>query len=769
METEVCRRIKISGTVQGVGFRPFVYNLARSRGLRGEVSNTGEGVLIEIEGKSEQVESFISELQANPPALARLTGCLVESGKPRGYLGFRITGSCGEAGGDMLLPPDVAVCPRCREELHDPRDRHYRYPFTNCTACGPRFTVVSGLPYDRARTSMAGFPMCSDCAREYNDPRDRRFHAQPVACPACGPRVELVDRSGSPLAGDWLEESLKLLARGKILAVKSLGGFHLACDAANPRAVAELRRRKGRPAKPLAVMCRDLATAREHCRISPEEEALLSSPGAPIVVLARRPGSALPEGLAPGLNSLGVMLPYTPLHLLLFSGCLAVLVMTSGNLSRLPLAVANRQALEELGGIADYFLLHDREIFNRCDDSVVAVIGGESHFFRRSRGCVPAPVAVPVPVAAPVGREAVVLGAGGEMKNTFCLLKGERAYLSQHLGDMDLLEGQQNFKESLAGFCRLVRAEPEVVAWDLHPGYQISRLAIALPARFGTGVQHHHAHMAACMAENGLEGEVVGIILDGTGYGAGGRLWGFEVLRGDYLHFSREAHLAYTPLPGGERAVKNPWLSAVSYLVTFLGERGWKAVSRLFPERAGEMRLVERMLASGLNSPPASSCGRLFDAVSAILGVCRESTYEGQAAIELGELVAWHPAPGEKMNPYRFELRAGVFSPARLLAGILGDCGRGAPPAEVARRFHDTVAAMAAAGADLVRARTGLNRVVLSGGCWHNRYLLEAAREVLRTKGFEVFYHRLVPPGDGGISLGQALVARRRWNKLPNA
>lgn len=763
VDCEVSRHIKITGIVQGVGFRPFVYHLAKSRGLRGMVRNTGEGVVIEVEGREDRLESFIRELTGSPPPLARIDECRIRPAPVRGFKDFEIIRSSGTATGEAVVPPDVAVCNRCRDELADPADRHYRYPFTNCTACGPRFTIVYDLPYDRVKTSMAGFPMCPDCAREYSDPEDRRFHAQPVACPACGPRVELVDRSGQRLAGNWLEESLRLLEEGKILAVKSLGGFHLACDASNGQAVAVLRRRKCRPAKPLAVMCRDLETVKEHCYVSGEEAALLSSPGAPIVILRKKPESPLPEALSPGLSTLGVMLPYTPLHLLLLSGRLPVLVMTSGNLSRLPLAAGNRQALEELGRLADYFLIHNRDIVNRCDDSVAAVIGGETHFFRRSRGYVPSPVEVPA------GREVVVLGTGGEKKNTFCLLKEGRAYLSQHIGEMDILEGQRAFKESLAGFCRLIRAEPEAVACDMHPDYHVSRLARSLPARYRAEVQHHHAHMAACMAENGLEGPVVGIILDGTGYGVDGRIWGFEILRGDYLDFTREYHLAYTPLPGGERAVKNPWLTAVSYLVTFLGEQGQMAAGRLFPERAGELKIVEKMVDSGVNSPPASSCGRLFDAVSAILGVCRENTYEGQAAIELGELVPWFPSEKDtsfikvKLNPYPFVIKGKAISPAAMLAEILDNLNRGMPPALVARRFHDTVAAMVVEAAGRVRERTGLNRVVLSGGCWHNRYLLGVAREVLRGKGFEVFYHRLVPPGDGGISLGQALVGYRRW------
>ncbi|MCL6447428.1 MAG: carbamoyltransferase HypF [Armatimonadetes bacterium] len=842
-EKAVRYRLKVSGTVQGVGFRPFVFNLARAYRLGGKVYNDGEGVMIEVEGRAEAVAAFVRKLAGSPPPLARIDRVEKQVLPPVGERDFTIRQSRGQADGKALAPPDVALCPDCRRELANPADRHYRYPFTNCTNCGPRFTIIRALPYDRHRTAMNVFAMCPDCAREYHDPADRRFHAQPVACPACGPQVELVDRKGCPVAtgADWPETAGALLQKGYILAVKGLGGFHLACAAANREAVLELRRRKNRPAKPFALMCRDLATVERHCSVAAEEAELLRSPAAPIVLLRKRPDSPLPPELAPGLDSLGVMLPYTPLHLLLLQAGPPVLVMTSGNKSDLPLVTDNRQALAELGEIADYFLLHNREIINRCDDSVTAVVDGETLFFRRSRGYVPQLLAVPAAPGAPA-----VLGIGGEMKNTFCLFGEGKAYLSQHIGEVDFLEGQENLEQSIENFCRLVGIKPQVVAADLHPGYRSARLAGELAARLGIrrhpGVQHHHAHLASCMAENGLDEEVIGIILDGTGYGVDGRLWGFEVLRGDYREFHREFHLAYVPLPGGERAVRNPWLTAAAYLITFLGERGREAVRRLFGDRGRELALAEKMLAGGLNSPPASSCGRFFDAVAALLGVCFENTYEGQAAATLGSLTPWFPsgpvepasasafpaaAPGSSggvlafpaatpafsagapassgnisspsagspappagtpfppahtlifpgdtpspsgavsgfsldLQPYPFAFQGPVIDPAPVFAQILADIDAGVPAPAIAKRFHDTVIAMVVEAACRVRERTGLSRVVLSGGTWQNRYLTGAAKYVLQNHGFTVYRHRQVPPGDGGLSLGQAMVAAKQ-------
>lgn len=765
-EQPVRCRFKISGAVQGVGFRPFVFNLAAKYCLGGRVYNDAKGVVIDVEGDAERVAGFDRELETGPPPPARIDRIIKKVLPVQGCREFFIELNSAGAAGDIPLPPDLAVCPVCRKELADPGDRRFRYSFINCTACGPRLTIVESLPYDRCRTSMKAFPMCPECTREYRDPADRRFHAQPAACPACGPQAVLVDRQGHPASDGsaWLTTAGYFLKKGRILAVKGLGGFHLSCDAANPTAVAELRRRKGRPTKPFAVMFRDLEIAEQHCHLTQPEAELLRSPAAPIVLLRKRTGCNLPPNLAPGLNTLGVMLPYTPLHLLLLQEGPPALVMTSGNRGGLPLVADNRQALEQLGGMADYFLWHDRDIVRRCDDSVTALIGGESLFFRRSRGCVPLPLDVPVDPGTPAA-----LGIGGDMKNAFCLVHRGRAYLSQHIGEVDNFEGLQNLAESVDTFCRLISVRPVIIACDLHPEYRSSKLAGELAAKLGAGlhpgVQHHHAHLASCMAENVVEGEVIGIILDGTGYGPDGRLRGFEVMAGGYRHYRREYHLAYVPLPGGEQAVRNPWLTAVAYLMTFLGQRGKAAAKSFFPDRLQELLTVEKMLAAGFNSPPASSCGRLFDAVAALLGLCSENTYEGEAAVLLGSLAPWFPAgpvsrsAGPEIRPYPFTFQGASVNPAPALEAILADISRGTAALTIARRFHDTIIAIVLEAARRVREKTGLSRVALSGGTWQNRYLLGVAKLVLEYNGFTVFQQRLVPPGDGGLSLGQALIA----------
>lgn len=745
----------ITGIVQGVGFRPFIYNLARSTGLCGTVCNTGRGVLVEVEGARDKVVTFINEVRYNPPFLACIKSIDVSEQPVQHYQEFAIRQTEGVVTGESIVPPDVATCLNCRREITNPADRHYHYPFTNCTHCGPRFTIIENLPYDRFCTSMAGFIMCDHCASEYADPGDRRFHAQPVACPDCGPRVRLVDRNGD-IINDWLEHSRQLLAGGKIIAIKGLGGFHLACSAEYDAAVQRLRRLKKRPARPLAVMCRDIETVRIHCRLSPVEEKLLCSPAAPIIVLERSSSDVLSRELAPGLKTLGIMLPYTPLHLLLMEKGPKTLVMTSGNSSGLPLVADNRQALAELGEVADFFLLHNREILNKCDDSVVWVAGGETQFFRRSRGYVPQPIMVP---DVNGGKTEVVLGAGGDMKNTFCLLKDEQVYLSQHIGEVVTLEGIKNYQSCLKKFCHMLKVEPVVVGYDLHPAYHSSRLVKSLYENC-IGVQHHHAHMASCMAENGLDEKVIGIILDGTGYGLDGSIWGFEILQGDYAGFTREIHLEYAPLPGGERAVRNPWITAVAYLVTTLGDKGAAVTEVLFPRRQKEIAIISKMMRSNVNTPLASSCGRFFDAVSALLGVCTVNTYDGQAAIELGEMVPVHYK--SILEAYPYQLEDGVIKIGSVLEGIVCDIKKKIDAGVIARRFHDTVVGMVIDAAEFVRGKSGLNKVVLSGGCWYNRYMLTAVCEILSNKGFEVYLHSQVPTGDGGLSLGQAMIVRRK-------
>jgi hydrogenase maturation protein HypF len=751
----------VKGTVQGVGFRPFVYHLAHKHRLGGKVLNTSQGVVIEVEGPASRVFDFTQELRRNPPRLAHIESVEEELAPCRGYSDFSIAESQGEEEKKVSVPPDVAVCEDCRREIFDPADRHYLYPFTNCTNCGPRFTIVRDIPYDRARTSMAAFPMCPECSREYHDPADRRFHAQPVACPACGPQVELVDRRGEKVAGpdDWRQVAWELLSGGAIIAVKGLGGFHLACDATNAAAVEALRRRKGRDRKPFAVMARDLATVRRYCRVGPEEEELLRSPSAPIVILERRPDCPLPPALAPGLRTLGVMLPYTPLHLLLMSGPLDLLVMTSGNKSELPLVKDDDRVLAEVGDICDYVLRHNRPIVNRCDDSVVAVIAGAPRFARRSRGYVP--LGIPVPRKS----RAVVLGIGGEMKNAFCLLKGEMAFMSQHIGEMEHLEGEEFLRESLERWQKFLAVEPEVVAYDLHPGYASSRLASSLPVRVHLGVQHHHAHLASCLAENRHPGPAIGLILDGTGYGTDGCLWGFEVITGDYRTFTRHYHLRYQPLPGGEVAIKQPWRTAVSYLVGYLGEEGEEIARQLWGKPKGEeLELVLGLIAESFNSPLAGGCGRLFDAAAAILGLGDTITYEGQLAVEFAELVP-PSALGQPLEPYPFEIEGEEIVAGPIIAALWEDCRRKKEAERVAKRFHDTLVALLKELAERVARATGLNEVALSGGTWQNRYLLTRVQTELQGCGFSVLTHRRVPANDGGLALGQALIADWRWQE----
>ena len=809
-------RITVSGVVQGVGFRPFVYHLAGKWGVAGSVQNAVSGVVILAEGLPDALDGFADALRDELPALARIKDYQRVDLPPVGYTQFSIITSATPATQgklDALIPPDVAICRACAQDVFNPSDRHYRYPFTNCTNCGPRFTIIKSLPYDRPRTAMAAFPMCGLCAGEYHNPEDRRFHAQPVACPDCGPQVTLTDKLGNPVedCDNWPETAGALLAAGKILALKGLGGFHLVCDAHNRQAVITLRQRKGRKAKPFAVMCRDMATVQKYCRAGEQERALLTSPAAPIVILAKNfnptgapPPFPLPEELAPGADTLGVMLPYTPLHLLLCGASSDVLVMTSGNYSDLPLVKDNQQALAELGDIADYFLLHNREIVSRCDDSLLRIIDGERHFYRRSRGYVPEPLTVnlenpgidthpprynlpePAPVTQPPdgvaprretgggaakGRSSaapVILGIGGEMKNSFCLLKGNQAFMSAYIGEINCLEGEVNLRESAENLQRLVGAVPEIIAYDCHPNYASAEIARQMPAGDYCPVQHHHAHMAACMADNGLANQnVIGVILDGTGYGNDGNLWGFEILSGDYLDFERQAHLAYIPLPGGEMAVRQPWRTAAAYLVTLLGEWGKESARHLFPDK--NIDIIANMIHNKINSPLSSGCGRLFDAIAAILGVCLENNYEGQAAVELGSLLPGelltNPAAQPEWRPYPFELADGEIRLHKMLAAIVEAQRNNEPVSRIALRFHQTLASVVAQTVDFTARLTGCKQVALSGGAWQNPHLFVWSKELLTERGYRVIYHRQTPANDGGIALGQAMSAYWRWRK----
>ena len=763
----VRRRLAVTGIVQGVGFRPFVHGLAARHGLSGFVRNVPGGVEIEIQGPGDEVAAFERTLVAAPPPLAHLEE-VTAGDVPLGSEGaFEIRVTRQEGADSTPVSPDVATCDACLAELFDPGDRRYHYPFLNCTHCGPRFTVIEAVPYDRAATTLRVFPMCPACAAEYHDPADRRFHAQPTACPDCGPRLEWRPAAEALVGPPAPGAALAALAAGQVLAIKGLGGFHLACDARSEFAVARLRARKGRGDKPFAVMVADPAEARRYARVSTEEARLLASRERPIVLLASRAGSRLAPAVAPGAATIGLMLPYTPLHALLFEGALGSrpLVMTSGNRSEEPIARDNDEALERLAGLADGFLLHDRGIHVPCDDSVVCVVDGRELPLRRSRGYAPLPLRLPVWNAAEpranTAEPASVLAVGGELKATFCLTRGRRAFLSQHLGDQDNLLTQQAFERALEHALGLFRVAPERVAADLHPGYHSSRLAARWAADRGLPllrVQHHHAHVAAVMAEHGLTAPILGVAFDGTGYGTDGAIWGGELLVADYRGFTRLAHLRYTPQPGGDAAVRQPARMAFAHLAA-AGLPVDRAAALLSP---AERRVLDRQIETGFGAPPTSSLGRLFDAVAALVHRHAEVTFEGQAAMAL-EAAAGGVAAGAAGGAYGFELApAGegwVLEPAPVLAGVLGDLDRGAPVGVIAARFHDAVAAAVVALARAGRERTGIGEVALTGGVFQNARLLSIARRGLLAAGFEPRDHRLVPPNDGGLALGQAAVA----------
>ncbi|MET9608501.1 carbamoyltransferase HypF [Streptomyces sp. NPDC006512] len=773
MEAVQRRRITVRGVVQGVGFRPYVYTRATGLGLAGHVSNTPEGVVAEVEGAPEAVSRFCERLAADAPPLAVVDAVDHCEVPLTGGSGFTIVASRGGGPARTLVSPDTATCADCLAELADPADRRHRHPFITCTHCGPRFTIVTGLPYDRAHTTMAGFPMCPDCAREYADPADRRFHAQPVACPACGPRLLLL--AGRPPrevpGADPVAGARRLLAEGAVLAVKGLGGYHLACDASHAGAVAELRRRKGRDAKPFALMARELADVERLALVGAEERSLLTGGVRPIVLLRRRPGTpgagGVADGVAPGSPDLGVMLPYTPVHHLLLGlpgdpEGPRLLVMTSGNLSGEPIVTDDAEALERLGGLADAWLTHDRPIHVPCDDSVVRVCEGEPLTVRRSRGYAPLPVKLPVEVPA-------VFAAGGDLKNAFCLGEGRLAWLSAHIGDMDGLATQDAYGRAQRQLEAVTGVRPVLLAADRHPGYRSGRWARDhADGRPLVRVQHHHAHVASAMAEHCLDGarRVIGVAFDGTGYGDDGAVWGGEVLLADYSGFTRFAHLAYVPLPGGDAAVHRPYRMALSHLRA--AGLDWApdlpCAAACPPD---ELRVLARQLERDLNCVPTSSMGRLFDAVSSLAGVCHRSGYEAQAAIEL-EGAALAAGPGAGVPGYVFGLRepaggdAGgpvVADPGPVLAAAAADVRAGVDRPVIAARFHAGVAALVGVLCGLARERHGLDTVALTGGVFANTLLSAACARDLRERGFTVLRHHRVPPNDGGLALGQLVVA----------
>ena len=755
-------RIRVTGIVQGVGFRPHVYNLAVTGGLSGFVLNTSRGVTIEVEGPG--AETFAERLRQDHPPLSIIKTIETEILEPAGYSGFEIRLSESVSEEFSLISPDIPTCPDCLKELYNHSDRRYLYPFINCTNCGPRYSIIKCVPYDRPFTTMAAFRMCPQCYAEYHDPADRRFHAQPTACPQCGPKVGF---TGGIPANEAVISTIRSIMSGNIVAVKGLGGYQLACDAYNEGAVNKLRDRKRKSRKPFALMARDIDTIKKYCAVSPAEESLLTGRAAPIVLLKKKEDAAdmLPEGVAPGNRYIGFMLPYTPLHHILFRYPEAtaedlpeVLVMTSGNISEEPIVIDNTEASEKLSGLADAFLTHDRGIYMRVDDSVTRVVSGIPRLIRRARGFVPEPIELATAVPD-------ILACGGELKNTLCLTKDRYAIISQHIGDLSNYEAMGFFEETLNNLKRTFKAEPHIVAHDMHPDYLSTRFA----QTYKTGddnnvtlvpVQHHHAHIASCMAENGETGRVIGVAFDGTGYGLDGNSWGSEFLITGYEGFERFAHLNYIPLPGGDKAVKEPWRLALSILYQTYGQEAFNLFSSLKPYiSVEETRVVLTMLEKNFNSPLSCGMGRLFDAVSSLIGICDKITFEGEAAIALEMAFA----DTDELYPYYLEDSSPiVINVMPLVRAIVVDIRVGVAASTVAGKFHNTVAAMVFEVCALARDNTRLETVALSGGVFQNALLFGLVESGLKARGFRVLSHSKVPTNDACISLGQAAVAAAR-------
>jgi hydrogenase maturation protein HypF len=779
MDPEIRRaRLHITGIVQGVGFRPFVYSLADRFALAGWVRNTSAGVDIEVDGSPKKLEAFVAALKSEVPPLARIDKMDLTYESAGLFSGFKIITSEEVEGSYMPISPDVGICPDCLHELFNSADRRYRYPFINCTNCGPRFTIITNIPYDRPNTTMAPFKMCPACMAEYIDPLNRRFHAQPVACPECGPKVWIEWQPGSGREGVSRDEAIqaaqKLLADGGILAVKGLGGFHLACNARNTDAVTELRNRKLRVDKPFALMMADLITIQNNCQVNRSERQLLESRQRPIVVLEKKPGSSISTAVAPRQDSLGIMLPYTPLHYLLLNpgGPLDALVMTSGNLSEEPIATGNDEARDRLTPLADAFLMHNREIHTRCDDSVLRAIdvfksdppelypsenSSHSYFLRRSRGFAPDPLKLPFETPS-------ILATGGELKNTFCLTRERYAFISHHIGDMENFETLQSFEDGIAYYERLFRIQPKAIAYDLHPDYLSTRYALE---RGGSeqiplvGVQHHHAHIASCMADNGLDGAhpVIGVAFDGTGFGEDGAIWGGEFLVGDFNSCKRKFHFAYFPLPGGDACIKQPARIALAMLWSL----GIDWDERLAPvkELSTRGRIAMRtQLEKDLNIIQSSSMGRIFDAFASLAGVRQNINYEAQAAIEFESEL-----DENETGAYQFEIQKEELNTKPAIENMLVDIYNDVPIPVLSARFHNGVAKLVSQTCNLIRHETALDEIALSGGVWQNLALLKRTVRLLRDEGFTVYCHHQVPTNDGGLSLGQALIGAVRIMK----
>ena len=751
-ENFVAKRLKVNGIVQGVGFRPFVFQLAEKYGLKGNVANTSSGVVIHVEGSAGHVASFESDLTNQSPPLAYIVEISDQTAVVKKFADFAIVKSKDGSAMSTLISPDVSVCDDCLAELFDPNDRRYQYPFINCTNCGPRYTIIDDIPYDRPKTSMRQFKMCPRCQAEYDNPIHRRFHAQPNACADCGPHVSLYDSGRNRLQiENPIAKTVALLKQGHIVAVKGLGGYHLAVDAENSDAVMCLRSRKNREEKPLAVMSFDLERIRRYAIVGPEEEALLTSNRRPIVLLKKKNPNAISEGVAPSNKYFGVMLPYTPLHYLLLNYGFAALVMTSGNLSEEPIAIDNDDAFKRLAGIADYFLIHNRDILLRSDDSIARHSAGEMRFIRRSRGFVPIPIFLKNMVPP-------ILACGAELKNTICVTKQDKAFLSQHVGDLENVATYDFLKLTVAHLKRILEITPEFIACDMHPDYLSTRYAQEQAAIPQISVQHHHAHIVSCMAEHQLEGAVIGLSFDGTGYGSDGAIWGGEILVAEEHDFERAGHLKYVSMPGGAAAIKEPWRMAVSFLKDAFGNEfqslDLPALNKIENDK---VRIISAMISKGVNAPLTSSLGRLFDALAAICGIRKRVNFEGQAAMEF-EMLASETT--ELRYDYEWKTEDVLrILPAPIIRGVVTDIQNRLPVAEISAKFHHTLICMYADLCGVIRKNSGLNRVVLSGGCFQNETLLTGLLQALEKRNFQVFTHQKVPTNDGGIALGQAVVA----------
>lgn len=748
-------RLRVTGIVQGVGFRPFIYSLAEALELKGWVRNTSAGVEIEVDGTSGALARFVAQIRKNPPPLARIQAITSEDIPPQFFKKFEIITSLSSPGDFLPVSPDISTCPECLKEMWNPADRRFRYPFINCTNCGPRFTIVREIPYDRPLTTMAGFPLCPDCASEYHDPKNRRFHAQPIACPVCGPRVSFqVDGSVLAEGEGAIQTARTWLKDGKIIAIKGLGGFLLACDATNPNAVAELRKRKKRSDKPFALMAFDMSAIEQHCSVSASEKELLTSIERPIVILRRKADSNIAEQCAPNQHTLGLMLPYTPLHSLVLEpapGFPQVLVMTSGNLSEEPIAFEDEDAILRLGHLADAFLTHNRPIHMRMDDSVTGMYASQPAILRRARGYAPSPILLP-------GDYPSILATGAELKNTFCLTRQNQAFLSHHIGDLENFETLSSFEQGISHYQRLYRITPEVIACDCHPNY-LSTLYAKQRSQSENlpfvEVQHHHAHLAACLADNAFPASepVIGLCYDGTGYGTDAAIWGGEVLVGNYIGYQRAFHLQYTPLPGGDAAIRRPSRMALAWLHTLSLE--WESDLPPVQDLCYEERTIIRsQIQHRLNAPMTSSMGRLFDAISSLIGIRQTATYEGQAAIELEAL-----ADPDETGAYSFELTDDQLVVRPMLEEIIQDWRSAIPIPRISAKFHNTLALASLEICRKLREKRGISTIALSGGVWQNRTLFTRTVYNLEKHQFKVLRHHQVPVNDGCIALGQAMVA----------